>query len=179
MNIHESIDFVKSITMESSLSVMDTMIDLIDKNDLITEYAENDIMNDIEKEKNENNKLSQHTQHITEFLTRIKNSQSTLKRLVENEKIMRIPDVVCENRTFELFLSTKPSQPEKAVCHSFIIKKDRYTNINWKKPFISHYEVETESFVDSVPFNEGAERLAYYLYDNKLKMNFVAKRKRI
>ena len=47
MNIHESIDFVKSITMESSLSVMDTMIDLIDKNDLITEYAENDIMNDI------------------------------------------------------------------------------------------------------------------------------------
>lgn len=139
----------------------------------------NDIMNDIEKEKNENNKLSQHTQHITEFLTRIKNSQSTLKRLVENEKIMRIPDVVSENRTFELFLSTKPSQPEKAVCHSFIIKKDRYTNINWKKPFISHYEVETESFVDSVPFNEGAERLAYYLYDDKLKMNFVAKRKRI
>lgn len=47
MNIHESIDFVKSITMESSLSVMDTMINLIDKNDLITEYAENDIMNDI------------------------------------------------------------------------------------------------------------------------------------
>ena len=47
MNIHESIDFVKSITMESSLSVMDTMIDLIDKNDLITEYVENDIMNDI------------------------------------------------------------------------------------------------------------------------------------
>ena len=47
MNIHESIDFVKSITMESSLSVMDTMIDLIDKNDLITEYSENDIMNDI------------------------------------------------------------------------------------------------------------------------------------
>ena len=51
--------------------------------------------------------------------------------------------------------------------------------INWKKPFILHYEVETESFVDSVPFNEGAERLAYYLYDDKLKMNFVAKRKRI
>ena len=38
---------------------------------------------------------------------------------------MRIPDVVSENRTFELFLSTKPSQPEKAVCHSFIIKKDK------------------------------------------------------
>ena len=46
-DIHRIIIDVKSITMESSLSVMDTMIDLIDKNDLITEYAENDIMNDI------------------------------------------------------------------------------------------------------------------------------------
>ena len=47
MNIHESIDFVKSITIESSLSVMDTMINLIDKNNVITEYTENDDITDI------------------------------------------------------------------------------------------------------------------------------------
>ena len=47
VNIHESIDFVKSITMESSLSVMDTMINLIDKNNVITEYTENDDITDI------------------------------------------------------------------------------------------------------------------------------------
>ena len=47
MNIHESIDFVKSIAMESSLSVMDTMINLIDKNNVITEYTENDDITDI------------------------------------------------------------------------------------------------------------------------------------
>ena len=46
-DIHRTIIDVKSIQLHSSLSVMDTIIDLIDKNDLITEYAENDIMNDI------------------------------------------------------------------------------------------------------------------------------------
>ena len=38
---------IKTVEEESSLSVLDAMINLIDKNDLITEYAENDIMNDI------------------------------------------------------------------------------------------------------------------------------------
>ena len=68
----DDLGFIVSISSNTTLNNM-----------TVNHLPLNDIMVDIEKEKEQNNSLSQ---PLTEFLTRIKNSQSTLKHLVETEK---------------------------------------------------------------------------------------------
>jgi hypothetical protein len=63
----------------------------------------------------------------------------------------------------------------EAVCHSFFLKKDRHTNINWKNPFIQHSEVKSKITIGTDPFSEGCNRLAFYMKDKTLEQNLVAK----
>ena len=78
------------------------------------------------------------------------------------------------SRTFDIFLSNK-NKTVNAICHSFLIKKDRHMNIDWENPYFTHETVETNCIIDEIPFSEGALRYAYYLYDNEVNMNYVAK----
>jgi vacuole morphology and inheritance protein 14 len=136
----------------------------------------NDILYDLEKknEKNEQQIL------IQELLTRVKNSQSTINyNLQLNDNVIKLDEKIDLNRTYDTFKNTNMNNIEKAICHSFIISKDRYLNINWKNPYISHYNVETECSIDTIPFNEGAERYAYYMYDNIVNLKYVAKKNKI
>ena len=84
---------------------------------------------------------------------------------------------VDESKTYDDFISTNKNEV-KAICHSFIIKKDRHMNMNWKKPYINHYKVETKCIIDDIPFSEGAERYAYFLYDKEVNLKYVAKRRK-
>ena len=81
---------------------------------------------------------------------------------------------VDESRTFNKSISSIKEEVN-AICHSFLIKKDRDMYIDWKNPYISHLKVETKCLIDDIPFSEGALRYAYYLYDKEVEMNFVAK----
>ena len=88
--------------------------------------------------------------------------------------VKKIKQKVDTTRTFDIFLSNN-NNTVNAICHSFLIKKDRHMNIDWENPYISHYTVETNCIIDEIPFNEGALRYAYYLYDNEVNMKYVAK----
>ena len=103
-----------------------------------------------------------------------------MQKLTKSEKkdIKMFKQKVDTSRTFDKFMSTN-KKAINAICHSYIIKKDRYMNMNWKNPYISHYKVETKCIIDDIPFNEGAERYAYYLYDKEVKLNYVAKLNKI
>ena len=96
----------------------------------------------------------------------------------ELKDIKKFTQKVDTSRTFDQFITTNKKSID-AICHSFIIKKDRYMNIDWRNPYISHYKVETKCIIDDIPFNEGAERYAYYLYDKEVKLNYVAKLNKI
>jgi hypothetical protein len=63
----------------------------------------------------------------------------------------------------------------EAICHSFYIKKDRHTNLNWKNPFIQHSHVKSKVAVCDEPFSYGAMRYAFYMKDTELDQNLVAK----
>ena len=135
----------------------------------------NDILFDLDKQKeNDDQKIL-----IQNLLTRVKNSQRLINNSLSNDDIVKLNENVDSNRTYEMFEKLNKDKKIKGICHSFIIKKDRYLNINWENPYISHYQIETECIIDDNPFNEGAERYAYYMYDTKVKMKYVAKQKKI
>ena len=102
----------------------------------------------------------------------ISSNKKSVKIQFKNVKILR--QKVDTSRTFDIFLSNN-NKTVNAICHSFLIKKDRHMNINWENPYISHYTVETKCVIDQKPFSEGALRYAYYLYDNEVSMKFVGK----
>ena len=84
---------------------------------------------------------------------------------------------VDSSKTYDNFISTNKNEV-KAICHSYIIKKDRHMNMNWKNPYINHYKVETKCIIDDIPFGEGVERYAYFLYDKEVNLKYVAKEKK-
>ena len=103
-----------------------------------------------------------------------KSSIPSHKKFISYKTFKTFKTKVDTSRTFDDFVSSEKNS-FNAVCHSFIIKKDRHMNIDWKNPYISHYTVNTKCIIDKIPFNEGALRYAYYLYDEEVKMKYVAK----
>ena len=137
----------------------------------------NDLLNELEKEKLDNDEFNK---QFNNFITRIKNSQTVINYNSDGNETKKFITTIDTSRTFDTFMSLSSNfKPFKALCHSFVIKKDRHTNINWENPFISHNTIETEALIDNIAFNEGAQRYALYLYDNKLEMKFVAKRNKV
>jgi hypothetical protein len=61
------------------------------------------------------------------------------------------------------------------VCHSYIIKKDRHLNINWKNPFIQHTELKSKVSINQFPFSDGSNRYAFYMKDECLNQELVGK----
>lgn len=77
-----------------------------------------------------------------------------------------------KNPNFNHLLNSKTVN---SICHSFYVKKDRYTNINWKNPFIQNSNVKSNVTISNDPFSEGCNRYAFYMKDNDLNQNLVAK----
>jgi hypothetical protein len=61
------------------------------------------------------------------------------------------------------------------ICHSYVIKKDRHLNINWKNPFIQHTELKSKVTISQLPFSEGSNRYAFYMKDESLNQELVGK----
>ena len=120
--------------------------------------------------------LSQISKKRKEMSKSLNDSISSKKKSVkiDFDVTKTLKQNVDTSRTFDNFISANKTTVN-AICHSFVIKKDRHMNINWKNPYISHYTVQTKCIIDEIPFNEGALRYAYYLYDKEVKMNYVAK----
>ena len=68
-----------------------------------------------------------------------KKKKDSIKMLIEKE--------VDTQKTYDNFISTNKNE-DNAICHSYIIKKDRHMNMNWKNPYINHYKVETKCIID-------------------------------
>ena len=121
--------------------------------------------------------ISKENKNMSKLLNdTIVNIQKRKKRVIKINKII-LNQKVDESKTYDNFISTNKNEIN-AICHSFIIKKDRHMNMNWKKPYINHYKVETKCIIDDIPFSEGAERYAYYLYDKEVNLKYVAKLKK-
>ena len=129
--------------------------------------------NSLEKKSLESllSQISRERQNLSLSLNEEFNEES---HAIKFNVVIKLDLKVDTSRTFDNFISTNKNKVN-AICHSFLIKKDRHMNINWENPYISHYTVNTKCIIDDIPFNEGALRYAYYLYDKEVQMNYVAK----
>ena len=162
-NNHEEFGFMVAVSSNTTLN-----------NLTVNNLHLNDILIDIDKEQNSNN---QENLNLTHLLTRLKNFQKN-NDSTNSYEIIYNKDKVNKDRTYDQFLNENKNLI-KAKCHSFEIKNDRYLNINYENPFISHNEVQTECFIDKIPFNEGSEHLAYYLFDKTVNLKYVGKLKKM
>ena len=123
-----------------------------------------------------NSLLSQISKDRKKISKSLKNSISSQnkKQKFKINYVKTLKQKVDPSRTFDNFLSENKNTLN-AICHSFLIKKDRHMNIDWENPEISHYTVQTKCIIDKKPFNEGAMRYAYYLYDEEVEMKYIAK----
>jgi hypothetical protein len=58
---------------------------------------------------------------------------------------------------------------QKAICHTFIILKDRDLEINWQAPMVIDSQISTVVRICKRPFSEGGMRYAFYAYDERFK----------
>ena len=151
-NSTENLGFIVSVSCEQTLSKV--TVDKIPLENVLSEIS-----------KQNKNRLSK---TLIDAIISKKKSESEIKIVREFKQ------KVDKTRTFDNFIASY-KKPIDAICHSYIIKKDRHLNMNWKNPYISHYKVETKCIIDDIPFSEGCERYAYFLYDEDVKMKYVAK----
>ena len=151
-NSTENLGFIVSVSCEQTLSKV--TLDKIPLENVLSEIS-----------KQNKNRLSK---TLIDAIISKKKSESEIKIVREFKQ------KVDKTRTFDNFIASY-KKPIDAICHSYIIKKDRHLNMNWKNPYISHYKVETKCIIDDIPFSEGCERYAYFLYDEDVKMKYVAK----